>query len=349
MTFNIFKLDFFCLVFSTVISIYSSYLAAQSTPAVKITMQAPPSDENLNRISQTRFVAMCYGFTSGRPVECSNEFLYTGLGAEGLSEDCIYTAEGDLDKTSCINGGHTHADNRPQTFDDANPIAFDGDDEDPSVFGVFGVHVVVEGEPSPAPIITVDVSQAAGIYSWNGVLQIETPGWIFAEGPGVQPDLTSYVYEGTTTVGVHGLKQLPDSSDYIKVRSPDESHRDAVAFSGTEEMFTAISTLAQKYNELSGDENYKLSINDLSLPMGGVFDDEENWTMPHKTHREGVDADLNRRPGNASAPIPCSEDVLLRDAAIAVLAAVNSRRPSAVLCEPRRGDAKHLDFTRLLP
>ena len=68
---------------------------------------------------------------------------------------------------------------------------------------------------------------------------------MFHDGPGVQDENTAYVYEGVTEVGIRGLKQLPDSLDYIKVRSADVSHVDAVAFAGAPEMLEAISVLAK--------------------------------------------------------------------------------------------------------
>lgn len=83
--------------------------------------------------------------------------------------------------------------------------------------------------------------------------------------------------------------------------------------------------------------------------MGGVFDLNDNWLNPHKTHRAGEDADLNKQPGNSSSPIPCSEDNYLHSAAINKLAAVSARRPSAVLCESNNRDSKHLDLTEILP
>ena len=35
-----------------------------------------------------------------------------------------------------------------------------------------------------------------------------------------------------------------------------------------------------------------LDVNDISLPLGGPFDYETNWTFPHKGHRRGIGVDL---------------------------------------------------------
>lgn len=291
---------------------------------------------------------VCYGLTSGKEVECSNEYLYTGLGAEGFTDDCEYNAEGFLTEESCANGGHSHSANRPNTYDDSQPIAYNGDDEDPSIFGVFGIHIA-DGGALAEPIITVNMPSASGVYSWQGALRIETMGWHFsAFAEGVSEDRTEISYVGTTKVEVKGLRQLPDSTHYIKVRSPDDSHLDEVAFAGTELMIEAITELAKAYNLLSEDLNYILSVNDMSLPMGGVFDLHDNWTRPHSSHRLGTDADLNKQPGNATAPIPCTEDLYLHQASIEKFAPFNAKRPSAILCELNNNNNKHLDLTRIL-
>jgi hypothetical protein len=37
-----------------------------------------------------------------------------------------------------------------------------------------------------------------------------------------------------------------------------------------------------------------LSINDMSLERGGVFDISGAWSQPHKLHREGLSVDVDR-------------------------------------------------------
>jgi len=321
---------------------------SQSFPPAKFNLRVSPSNEYRNSIIKVPFAMVCYGLTSGQIVECSNEYLYNGLGAEEFTDDCTYNAEGLLIDNSCADGGHSHSDNRPKTYDDSQPIAYNGDDEDPSLFGVFGIHIS-DGVSLAEPIITVNMPSAAGVYSWHGVLRLETMGWeFFSFQDGVSEDQTEVLYVGTTQVGVHGLRQLPDSSHYIKVRSPDSSHVDEVAFAGTELMIEAITVLAKEYNLLSEDLNYILSVNDMSLPMGGVFDLHDNWTRPHSSHRFGTDADLNKQPGNATAPIPCMEDRFLHRASIKNLAPFNEKRKSAILCELNNNNNKHLDLTRIL-
>ena len=227
---NYFRNSFFIILFYC---LTSSIAFSQSTPPIEFNFRAPPSNEFRNKIIKLPFAMVCYGITSGKEVECSNEYLYTGLGAEGITDDCIYSAEGFLTEDSCANGGHSHSENRPNTYDDSQPIAYNGTDEDPSILGVFGIHIVDGGELAE-PIITVNIPSASGVYSWHGVVRIETMGWYFSGlAEGVSDDLTEISYIGTTKVIVEGLRQLPDSTHYIKVRSPDDSHLDEVAFAGT--------------------------------------------------------------------------------------------------------------------
>jgi hypothetical protein len=38
----------------------------------------------------------------------------------------------------------------------------------------------------------------------------------------------------------------------------------------------------------------KISINDMSLPWGGLFDINGDWLTPHTSHRRGMSVDINR-------------------------------------------------------
>lgn len=93
------------------------------------------------------------------------------------------------------------------------------------------------------------------------------------------------------------LKELPESEYYTKVRNPDESHPDECAFWGTSSMIDQISKLAEEYYNYQS-QHIKLSINDMSLKYGGVFDLNNNCSNPHWRHRTGESVDINRRGAN---------------------------------------------------
>lgn len=319
---------------------------AQTAPPQKVSFRIEPSNERTNHVNRLRISGICYSLISAKPAPCRFEYQYKGLGSDGFIDNCVINAEGKLDAQSCSNGGHTHGGGRPVTFDDSSPIVFEGFDEDQSHFGVAGSFDYIN---FPGAVFFIDTFApvTAGVYSWDTKLRTPT-GWFFRDGPGVQPDFREMHIAGTTIVGVENLRQLPDGEHYIKVRSPDSSHVDAVAFAASELMILAIDALAKAYNRLSGDKNFILSVNDISLPMGGILDLKNDWQYPHKSHRGGLDADLNKRPGNSAVDIPCSKDDALHDAAREVLEPYSSRRSSAILCEPFNNDNKHLDFTGLV-
>jgi hypothetical protein len=91
-----------------------------------------------------------------------------------------------------------------------------------------------------------------------------------------------------------------------------------------------------------------LSINDMSLIKGGLFDIMINtppWKPPHSSHREGKDADINQDG------VGCDQDRDLRTAADQLLNKVkmpSGNLRSALFCEPcqstRTDCRKHIDF-----
>lgn len=100
--------------------------------------------------------------------------------------------------------------------------------------------------------------------------------------------------------------------------------------------------IAENYFVLSG---RLLSINDMSLIKGGLFDIDAQWTTPHSSHREGKDADINREG------IGCDQDRDLRTAVDQLLNKVKTssgKLRSALLCEPCPSTGtdcrKHIDF-----
>lgn len=105
---------------------------------------------------------------------------------------------------------------------------------------------------------------------------------------------------------------------------------------GTADAVTRLRMIAQKYKK---DTQKKLSINDMSLPNGGLFDLCSTWNPAdkcppaapnggHSTHRAGTDADIDQQG------TPCLKDDEFLEA---VLAAGATRQ-----CES--GGRKHVDF-----
>lgn len=66
---------------------------------------------------------------------------------------------------------------------------------------------------------------------------------------------------------------------------------DDAAFHATGDTIYQLLLIAEEYWDLS---ERILSVNDMSLPKGGVFDIGGNWHADHYTHHAGKDVDLNR-------------------------------------------------------
>jgi len=96
------------------------------------------------------------------------------------------------------------------------------------------------------------------------------------------------------------LSSLKPVGEYYKiVRNPDSkpSHLWANAARGS--TINQLKDIAKRFYR---DTKYYLSVNDISLPMGGLFDLNKHWWVAdtrgngHVSHRKGGDADINRAP-----------------------------------------------------
>lgn len=105
------------------------------------------------------------------------------------------------------------------------------------------------------------------------------------------------------TVEVPGLEPLPeDPTRYELVGAPDnhagtnDPCRPARPTSkhfqnhfGTRRLITAVREVADRMLRETG---ILLRVNDMSLPLGGLFDIDNNWISPHDGHRVGLEVDI---------------------------------------------------------
>lgn len=252
----------------------------------------------------------CFQWSNGTPINCSFTLKIDGLKEPQFAFD--------------NNGGHFHFTNRPLSLNN-KPLQHDGD-LDPSAFGVAG-------------FTSLDPSQEWGVVAHETP---ETSGKLAGESTLVtlgrfQCSLdcftsTSWRWEDTYDIGVRNLAELPGRpSEYLKVRNPDTNHPDSVAFNGAPLALQMLPLIAQRYFELS---KRLLSVNDMSLIKGGLFDCcKEPWMPPHSAHREGKDADINQ------GGVGCDQDGNLQTAVDQFLKKVktpNGNLRSALYCEPSR-------------
>jgi hypothetical protein len=99
------------------------------------------------------------------------------------------------------------------------------------------------------------------------------------------------------TTCVPNLVLLPVSADYDQVGGtishpgPPMPNEPNTNHWGTQTLIDSIIDLATAYNNRFAN-GPNLGFNDMSLPLGGLFDINGNWTTPHRTHREGHNVDL---------------------------------------------------------
>jgi hypothetical protein len=158
-------------------------------------------------------------------------------------------------------GGHLHNTNRPA--------------------GSFSPDHGVSG-PSTFPFLRVDYTapEASGITD-----MIETCS---AFGG---PPVTAIF---TIGVEIDGLELATGSLGSLFIVTTENLHgnNNGNATPGT---ISELHAMAGFYVDLltqTGDSIHQLRITALSLPQGGLFDYQTEWSPPHKLHRNGTDADL---------------------------------------------------------
>jgi hypothetical protein len=132
-----------------------------------------------------------------------------------------------------------------------------------------------------------------------------------------------YRLEAIGATAPEPLVELPDTlpgmpTPYVRFsvapqhRPPgrENDHSDPTPFYGLPDMIGRLILLGMAYQELTG---CKVSFNDLSLPFGGLYDINNNWSPPHKLHRVGRSVDVNHKPDSCSAQL-VDEDILDKQA-----------------------------------
>ncbi len=150
-------------------------------------------------------------------------------------------------------------------------------------------------------------------------------------------------------VGYGGLVELPsEESLYVRCgvtaactgRDNVEPEHPA-AFYGRPELIEKVRRLAEAFRERWG---AILTITDMSLPWGGLFDIHETWAPPHARHRNGRSVDISRRVwvdtpnGRVGRGMTWREERWLRRYAAENLRLFRVREPSI-----------HFDLTPVVP
>lgn len=311
-----------CMLLLIITGLWSPQVYADGI-IIKVTSNPRPSLPGKPYPYKTYYA--CYSAYTGEPINC--EFTHKINGVKTPVSDSIN------------NGGHFHYTNRPLSLN-YQQLQHPGD-SDPTPYGVAGF--TSSSSTQVYGIVEHVLPEVSGILDGEATLTLP-PRWYCIGGCYTY---NSWRYEKTYDIGIRDLATLPaNPSIYQKIRTlPDNDHPNAVAFNGTQFALQLLPIVAQDYYVLSG---RILSINDMSLPKGGVFDDNENWGPPHQTHREGKDADINQ------GGVACYLDQDLRTVVDQLLSRIttpsgNIRSP--LLCESCAGGTlcrKHIDLESLL-
>lgn len=128
-----------------------------------------------------------------------------------------------------------------------------------------------------------------------------------------------------------------------QTRGGSATHSDDTAYFGSERALYFIPRIAKVFFIMNKGARL-LSLNDMSLPKGGLFDNGADWTagVGHQTHREGNDVDINTK-----GSVPCIQDQALRLAVDGLLIPEKRKQNSALYCKGLNQAKAHIDFTGL--
>lgn len=330
-----------------ILNIYSSAVVGDGK-FYRVEFNIEPSNEVSGSFTRTAFAWICYDGETGKKIKCGVHYEHMGQTQGEVEADCIFDASGLVVPNTCSNGGHSHGNPvRPLVFNDED-IEY-SQDSNPSPLIVDGNTFATPNlPPFQDPHIIHKQTQVGGVYSWE-TTATAPPGWRWPEG--IRFTLGTVKAVGLTNLHVKNLRQLPEpvlGDDYIRVRGgpsgagTDPFHTDSVSYAGTPKSVHVIPLIASTYFIYS---ERKLSVNDMSLPKGGVFEARDNWSetsfdwkAPHRTHRDGFDVDINK------GGLKCLDDPELRQAVDQLLdPPQQSGRTTALLCES--GGRKHIDIT----
>jgi hypothetical protein len=282
----------------------------------------------------------CFGVLWGTPIDCSFS-LWVSYPHPTLPP-------------WLANGGHYHdLDTRPliyrQRHFEGNKVYYDGPGSLEYPSDIDPDPMAVQGETFPGvpyadyAIVAYPIPEVSGEVQMDTQVTILSPYWYCASDCYTDK---MFWFQDLFHIGVQGLVEVPDpgaDSHYVKSRTPEAEHPNSVAFNIKPEHLSQLYKIANRYYQTyqnKRDVQRPLSLNDMTLPLGGLFDVNHDWAPPHRSHRDGTDVDVNQ------VGIPCLQDQYLIKVLQYVLPNVRHTHKgetnSALWCES--GGNKHMDF-----
>lgn len=277
---------------------------------------------------------VCDDVTTGALLSCPYTYRLVGV---DFGTDPFVTFNPPLTNVDSY-GGHDHN-------LDSHPFYWVANASDPLSYPHDAIQVLNSGPFTRPDSLTVRgntqnqetslriiMPEAAGSI-WVDLIVGSPPGYVCIGVCWTSTESRSHI---TYLVQTEGFVQVPlQGTDYAVVRTTDFSHTDANATWALPGTITQLLTVAQKYHVAT---MRTLSINDMSLPKGGLFDIGSDWSPPHISHRDGKAFDVNKCDGG-SVCTPCSQTDELHVIARVIdglkpdQQVFSKNRPVGILCE----------------
>ncbi len=155
------------------------------------------------------------------------------------------------------------------------------------------VHVGAGGTAKPVgslSAMTVNTGTDGIVIVSYRAGRVSGPVVVHATSGGAQPA------QDTVLVGVTGLQALVQRQSDTLI---GQTTIHTVNHHGMPAMTTRLDALADSLYDTFRDTLY---VNDMSLPFGGVFDIDANWTRDHDEHRAGRDVDIRTNGAGSLTP-----------------------------------------------
>ena len=327
------------------------------------------SNSETGRKEKAEFGVDCYDMFSQQLIDCKVDLKVLGLAdvLPGLG----YTSSGYPE--ILIVGGHMEDEHANIG---TRPMFYPGG---PILTAFNGLPININPPANPEVIFNTNATQAVVDYSvpeLGGLIAVQVDS-IAINGY----HCAIYCFDHLTTRTIFTFRvgtwqsattqtklfQLPaDGGDYVIVVNPSTGHRDLTAGDPDDDFFDGEQTLGDNldpnvmpwfyafaglyHNDHtapnSDSEAHRLSVNDASLPLGGLYDVKQTWNPPHRGHRDGWAIDLNKADASGSGSLPCDfNDTVIMEAQ-EVMAGIDPDNSNweALVCEFNNNENYHLNL-----
>jgi len=193
-----------------------------------------------------------------------------------------------------------------------------------------GKPLVITTESTVKYVVWILPETAGVVDVWRTI--VAPPGFKCLAGC-IRNDTSLVVFR--QGIGILGFQKMPPGANHVVIRGDTDQHPEGDW--GWSFTLRGLQAVAKGHADTVKEP---LSINDISLVTGGLFDINFDFRRPHKSHRIGIDADLNRRRDAQGEVIPCRSDKGIEDGLKESI--TEAKIPVKLICEP--GGRRHLRF-----